>query len=348
MDYKLNIENLNNPADLQKLKSAISELAFDLDAIYTTTAPNLNISARQGTRAIYLNGATYEYWVNCDGLLSWQRQAGQSDVVLLTGDQSIAGIKTFTSIPVLPASDPTTDHQAARKLYVDGKFNTTTGHDHDGANSKQIDFSDILNTKYGCEIFTADGTFTAPTGITKVYLTMIGGGGGGGGGGALGMAAGGGGSGATIINYPYTVVPGNTYAVDVGAGGAGGSADSGGTNGSDGSNTTFNTSVIASGGNKGVGHPSGAGGVAKTPNASGQTGGIMTATSGSGATTPDHGAGGGGGGNCLGSGGNGGASNENGVSAQNNSGAGGGGGGEKNITGTTGGTGGSGIVIVMY
>ena len=138
MDYKLNIENLNNPADLQKLKSAISELAFDLDAIYTTTAPNLNISARQGVRAIYLNGATYEYWVNVDGGTVWQRQAGQSDVVLLTGDQTIAGIKTFSSIPILPASDPTTDHQAARKLYVDGKFNTTTGHDHDNSDSKKV------------------------------------------------------------------------------------------------------------------------------------------------------------------------------------------------------------------
>lgn len=33
--------------------------------------------------------------------------------------QTIAGVKTFTSIPVLPASDPTTANQAARKAYVD-------------------------------------------------------------------------------------------------------------------------------------------------------------------------------------------------------------------------------------
>jgi len=138
VDYKLSIQDLNNPADLEKLKSAISELAFDLDAIYTTTAPNGNISARQGVRAIYLNGATYEYWVNVDGGTTWQRCVGQTEAVLLTGDQTVAGIKTFTSIPVLPASDPTTDHQAARKLYVDGKFNTTTGHDHDNSDSKKV------------------------------------------------------------------------------------------------------------------------------------------------------------------------------------------------------------------
>jgi len=41
------------------------------------------------------------------------------DVVFDTGDQTIDGIKTFSSIPVLPASDPTQDNQAVRKAYVD-------------------------------------------------------------------------------------------------------------------------------------------------------------------------------------------------------------------------------------
>ena len=40
-------------------------------------------------------------------------------MVKTTGDQTIAGIKTFSSIPVLPASSPTTDNQATRKKYVD-------------------------------------------------------------------------------------------------------------------------------------------------------------------------------------------------------------------------------------
>lgn len=39
--------------------------------------------------------------------------------------QTIAGIKTFSSIPVLPASDPTTANQAARKAYVDTKVSLT-------------------------------------------------------------------------------------------------------------------------------------------------------------------------------------------------------------------------------
>ena len=39
--------------------------------------------------------------------------------LLTEAAQTISGVKTFDSIPVLPASDPTTDNQAARKKYVD-------------------------------------------------------------------------------------------------------------------------------------------------------------------------------------------------------------------------------------
>jgi len=39
--------------------------------------------------------------------------------VKLTGAQTVAGVKTFSSIPVGPASDPTTGNQLTRKTYVD-------------------------------------------------------------------------------------------------------------------------------------------------------------------------------------------------------------------------------------
>jgi hypothetical protein len=42
-----------------------------------------------------------------------------TDAMHITGVESVGGIKTFSSIPVLPASDPTTDNQIARKAYVD-------------------------------------------------------------------------------------------------------------------------------------------------------------------------------------------------------------------------------------
>lgn len=42
-----------------------------------------------------------------------------SYVVRLTGNQTVAGVKTFSSFPVTPSSAPTTDYQAANKKYVD-------------------------------------------------------------------------------------------------------------------------------------------------------------------------------------------------------------------------------------
>ena len=41
---------------------------------------------------------------------------------ITNGTEIIAGTKTFDTIPVLPTSDPTTDNQAVRKLYVDAKI----------------------------------------------------------------------------------------------------------------------------------------------------------------------------------------------------------------------------------
>ena len=43
----------------------------------------------------------------------------------LTGNQTVAGVKTFTSSPIVPT--PTTDFQASTKIYVDSKDTTQTG-----------------------------------------------------------------------------------------------------------------------------------------------------------------------------------------------------------------------------
>lgn len=44
------------------------------------------------------------------------------DNMELDGEQSVAGVKTFLEIPILPASDPLTATQMARKAYVDSLF----------------------------------------------------------------------------------------------------------------------------------------------------------------------------------------------------------------------------------
>jgi len=190
----------------------------------------------------------------------------------------------------------------------------------------------------GVQVFTSDGTFTAPTGITKVYLTMVAGGGGGcGANGSYG--GGGGGSGSFLINYPFTVVPSSTYAAVVGAGGAG--AAYGHYDPGTGGSTSFSTvsTVGGTGGGQGGATPGGggAGGVSvKTSKFDGDKGGNNNGTSGGvGAASvfsstvagglPD---------------------GTDGVSGTANTGGGGGGGGQHSSS--DGGTGGSGIVIVIY
>lgn len=47
--------------------------------------------------------------------------ASLANVVQMTGTQTVAGVKTFTSFPVTTSADPTTAYQVANKGYVDKK-----------------------------------------------------------------------------------------------------------------------------------------------------------------------------------------------------------------------------------
>ncbi len=70
------------------------------------------------------------------------------------------------------------------------------------------------------QVFSANGTFTVPAGVTRVKVTVVGGGGGGGNILYAGSNGGGGGGGAVKIVSGLT--PGGTVSVTVGAGGSGG------------------------------------------------------------------------------------------------------------------------------
>jgi hypothetical protein len=89
-------------------------------------------------------------------------------------------------------------------------------------------------------------TFTAPTGVTRVKLTVIGGGGGGGAGGFGGGGDNPGGQGGFggYAHGIYTVVSGTAYTVTVGVGGTGGN----GTSGTSGGTSSFASLVSATGG----------------------------------------------------------------------------------------------------
>lgn len=186
------------------------------------------------------------------------------------------------------------------------------------------------------QVFTSSGTFTAPTGITKVYLTATGSGGGGAGSSSGSAGGGGGGAGECVINYPYTVVPGNNYTVTINSAGTGGGTASNGTNGG---STVFDTITLA-GGTGGI--FSGAGGSGYSPDASGSSAGsigVKTGTGGARAGT----SGGGGGSSPLGKGGN-----ATSTTGDNATGYGSGGGGAGATGNNGGGNGSPGIVIISY
>jgi len=98
--------------------------------------------------------------------------------------------------------------------------------------------------------FAANGTWTAPTGVTSAQVILVGAGGGGGGGSDIG--AGGGGGGGAVVVKNVDVSPGTSYAINIGAGGQGGqgaiASASDYTNtlpGGNGGTTTFGNITIA-------------------------------------------------------------------------------------------------------
>lgn len=201
---------------------------------------------------------------------------------------------------------------------------------------------------------SGSGNFVAPSGITKVYVSMIGGGGGGAGANSSSAACGGGGgSGAYVINQAFTVVPASSYAYVVGDGGAGGVGLANGSNGVASSFNAFsvaggsggvNATAACNGGSGGVGGGnSGAVTVVSSANSAlglsglnGFKGDIPSNYGGTGAASIF--------GSTTGNSGR----NTTGNAGTANTGVGGGGCWDSGGTNRTGGAGASGIVIVMY
>lgn len=210
------------------------------------------------------------------------------------------------------------------------------------------------------QVFSSGGTFTIPTGITQVKVTVVAGGGGGGGAASVtGNVGAGGGAGGWSVKWLTGLTPGNTLTVTVGASVSGGTTA--GTNGTAGnpssvaSGTQTITTISTNGGGAGAGGTAsnvavsgglgGAAGSGGDRNFGGGTGGCGVSVSSVGTS----GAGGnslyGGGGNPVGAsstlagnGGNGLAPGAGGGGAGGNVGAGGG----------TGGTGAAGEVLFEW
>lgn len=78
--------------------------------------------------------------------------------VKLTGDETVAGVKTFSSFPVTPSSAPTTDYQVANKKYV----------------TDNVPASSTLVHTTGNETVAGNKTFTGTTYFTTTTESIIG------------------------------------------------------------------------------------------------------------------------------------------------------------------------------
>jgi hypothetical protein len=111
-------------------------------------------------------------------------------------------------------------------------------------------------------VFTSNGSFTVPAGVTSVTVDVAGGGGGGGGG-AFTYGGGGGGGAESYQGLVFAVTPGQVIPVTIGNGGVGGSSGSyytKGGNGGVGGTTIFGSYLSALGGKGGKGAIIGGGG----------------------------------------------------------------------------------------
>ena len=227
-------------------------------------------------------------------------------------------------------------------------------------------FITTASTGNGCftnwQLYSANGTFIVPAGITKIKVCVFGGGAGGGGGsnGVSDQYGGGGGGAGGYAEGIYSVSPAANFIVTIGPGGTGGTT---GFQGSNGGTSSFGVLISATGGLGGVSYTLGGtggvgnGGYLNTSLGNGGGGsygaaGSAIAANGTGGggtgaiTNTIFATGGGGGGGGFG-GGNGGYLNTTGDNALVNTGAGGGGGAGGGV-GHNGGNGAAGKVIVFW
>ena len=236
---------------------------------------------------------------------------------VITGDLDVAQSITGTNIA---ANTITASNIQANSITVNEINNIAVGQ--------------IIAGSFNFLPFTSSGTWTCPAYVYKAKVTVIGGGGGGGNFNSSGVPGGGGGGGGASISV-ITVVPGTVYTVTVGNGG--GSSSAGSASSFSGSGIT----TITANGGKGAGTSPNqwSGGIGGTA-----SGGILN-IQGSGGDNGDltgqnsYAAGSGGGAPFIG------ATTKISQNGSANSGSGGGGG---IFTSTTGGNGGTGLVIIEY
>jgi len=236
-------------------------------------------------------------------------KANDASVVHLTDSETIAGIKTFSSNIIIPATGTplilsvgsggivnglttTTYPDLTELTYLKGvtsslqtQFSGKQATLISGNNIKSINGNSILGSgdlvisgssaQTGTIIVTSGTSFTTPSTITTstVFIIELVGAGGGGGGGPAGTSssASGAGAGGYVFERITGLSPSTTYTCAIGTGGTGGAAATNGTSGTSTTLTIGAATFTASGGGFGTATQSAAGGAGGTGSATGVT-----------------------------------------------------------------------------
>ncbi len=149
--------------------SPVSSVKFQLDLIKMEHGSTITVPITDLSMDVMLNMTSAKTTpIDADNLTLWDsvvQQFKQLPIddfgtylttlyVALTGNQSVAGIKTFSSFPVTPSSAPTTDYQVANKKYVDDNAPIMYNVKSYGALGDGVDYADGALT-------ATDATFTS-------------------------------------------------------------------------------------------------------------------------------------------------------------------------------------------
>jgi len=125
-DLVPSLGNVDNTSDLNKPISTATQTALNLKANQTSLdTTNSNLAAKANQTSLDTTntnlGTTNTNVTNLTTTVG--TKAADNAVVHLTGNETVAGIKTFSSSPIIPA--PTTTFQPANKGYVDSVNSNT-------------------------------------------------------------------------------------------------------------------------------------------------------------------------------------------------------------------------------
>ena len=268
---KANLTNANEPFDI---------VITNGNGLTVTAANALNIDAQpawvtaSGSLATILNGGRSGISIT---VTATDPESGAINYALTTGALP-GGLSLNTSTGVISGD--------ANAVGSNTTFNFTIEARDSASNATERDFSIAVQAPQS-QSFTSSGTFSVPSGVTTVDVLVVAGGASGGG---APQAGGGGGAGGLVYRPGFTVSPGSTVTVTVGAGGASAVANdpsqpSAARKGQAGQDSVFGT-LTAKGGGGGGTHHAGQPDAPGNPGGSGGGGGARGGAPGGSATQP--------------------------------------------------------------